>query len=64
MPPAHPVGPPPRPVPAAAPRPGGAETSTRAVQSVLFVLGGLLLGTAAVVFTAVAWAAFGVVAGR
>ncbi|MDG4804937.1 hypothetical protein [Micromonospora sp. WMMD980] len=44
-------------------RPGGAETSTRAVQGLLFVLGGLLLGTAAVVFTAVAWAAFGV-AGR
>ncbi|SBT46920.1 SCO7613 C-terminal domain-containing membrane protein [Micromonospora auratinigra] len=50
-----------RPVPAG--RPGAAETSTRAVQGLLFVLGGLLLGTAAVVFTAVAWAAFGV-AGR
>ncbi|MEU1684206.1 hypothetical protein [Micromonospora sp. NPDC005707] len=59
-----PVAPAPRPLPAAVPaRPGGAETSTRAVQSLLFVLGGLLLGTAAVVFTAVAWAAFGV-AGR
>ncbi|MEU5528461.1 hypothetical protein ABZ744_16095 [Micromonospora chersina] len=57
----RPVAPaPPAPVPV---RPGGAETSTRAVQSLLFVLGGLLLGTAAVVFTAVAWAAFGV-AGR
>ncbi|MFG3302791.1 SCO7613 C-terminal domain-containing membrane protein [Micromonospora chersina] len=55
-----PVRPRPDPVPV---RPGGAETSTRAVQSLLFVLGGLLLGTAAVVFTAVAWAAFGV-AGR
>ncbi|MFE9954256.1 SCO7613 C-terminal domain-containing membrane protein [Micromonospora sp. NPDC005299] len=56
--------PPLRPQPAVVPaRPGGAETSTRAVQSLLFVLGGLLLGTAAVVFTAVAWAAFGV-AGR
>ncbi|MGW3891317.1 SCO7613 C-terminal domain-containing membrane protein [Micromonospora chokoriensis] len=43
--------------------PGAAETSTRTVQGVLFVLGGLLLGTAAVVFTAVAWAAVGV-AGR
>ncbi|SCL64790.1 SCO7613 C-terminal domain-containing membrane protein [Micromonospora peucetia] len=42
---------------------GGAETSTRTVQGLLFVLGGLLLGTAAVVFTAVAWAAVGV-AGR
>ncbi|MEU3454472.1 hypothetical protein ABZ671_12820 [Micromonospora sp. NPDC006766] len=60
MSPTHPVGPPPRPMAAAAPRPGGAEASTRTVQSLLFVLGGLLLGTAAVVFTAVAWAAFGV----
>ncbi|PZF85063.1 SCO7613 C-terminal domain-containing membrane protein, partial [Micromonospora deserti] len=42
---------------------GGAETSARTVQGLLFVLGGLLLGTAAVVFTAVAWAAVGV-AGR
>ncbi|MFE9189426.1 SCO7613 C-terminal domain-containing membrane protein [Micromonospora sp. NPDC007208] len=45
---------------AADPRPGAAETSTRTVQGLLFVLGGLLLGTAAVVFTAVAWAAVGV----
>ncbi|MEV1146607.1 hypothetical protein [Micromonospora sp. NPDC049799] len=44
-------------------RPGEAETSTRTVQGVLFVLGGLLLGTAAVVFTAVAWASVGI-AGR
>ncbi|MBQ0901739.1 SCO7613 C-terminal domain-containing membrane protein [Micromonospora sp. U21] len=42
------------------PAPGAAETSTRTVQGLLFVLGGLLLGTAAVVFTAVAWAAVGV----
>ena len=59
-----------RPVPAASgsPRVGAAgtrgraaaETSTRTVQGLLFVLGGLLLGTAAVVFTAVAWAAVGV----
>ncbi|SCG33887.1 SCO7613 C-terminal domain-containing membrane protein [Micromonospora halophytica] len=56
--PAVPV--PPRPVPAT---PGRPETSTRTVQGVLFVLGGVLLGTAAVVFTAVAWAAVGV-AGR
>ncbi|XTZ14284.1 SCO7613 C-terminal domain-containing membrane protein [Micromonospora echinospora] len=40
---------------------GPRETSTRTVQGVLFVLGGLLLGTAAIVFTAVAWAAVGVV---
>jgi hypothetical protein len=36
------------------------ESSTRAFQTVLFVLSGLLLGTAAVVFTAVAWATYGV----
>lgn len=39
---------------------GGPETSTRTVQGLLFVLGGLLLGTAAVVFTAVAWATVGI----
>src|SRR5262245_10003488 len=39
----------------------GPETSTRTVQNVLFVLGGILLGTAAVVFTAVAWATYGVI---
>ena len=38
----------------------GPEASTRVLQTVLFVLGGLLLGVAAVVFTAVAWAQFGV----
>ncbi|MFF5175513.1 SCO7613 C-terminal domain-containing membrane protein [Micromonospora sp. NPDC000089] len=43
--------------------PGRPEASTRTVQGLLFVLGGLLLGTAAVVFTAVAWATVGV-AGR
>ncbi|WP_328343366.1 SCO7613 C-terminal domain-containing membrane protein [Micromonospora sp. NBC_00421] len=43
--------------------PGRPETSTRTIQWLLFVLGGLLLGTAAVVFTAVAWATVGV-AGR
>ncbi|MGH3730699.1 MAG: hypothetical protein ACRDTU_18385, partial [Micromonosporaceae bacterium] len=43
-----------------APRP---ETSTRSVQNILLVLGGLLLGVAAIVFTAVAWATFGL-AGR
>ncbi|MGW5672122.1 SCO7613 C-terminal domain-containing membrane protein, partial [Micromonospora sp. NPDC003776] len=61
LPPASP--PPVRPVPAVPAPPGAPETSARAVQGLLFVLGGLLLGTAAVVFTAVAWAAFGV-AGR
>ncbi|QKW17466.1 hypothetical protein HUT12_27075 [Verrucosispora sp. NA02020] len=40
--------------------PGGAEASTKTVQNLLFVLGGLLLGTAATVFTAVAWASVGV----
>ncbi|MET7705284.1 hypothetical protein [Micromonospora sp. NPDC005413] len=50
----------PGPVAPAVSAPGAAETSTRTVQGLLFVLGGLLLGTAAVVFTAVAWAAVGV----
>jgi hypothetical protein len=36
------------------------KVSFLAVQSVLFVLGGLLLGTGAIVFTAVAWATFGI----
>src|SRR5690349_2681713 len=40
--------------------PSHPETSTRTVQNVLFILGGLLLGTAAIAFTAVAWATFGV----
>nr|MDT0659239.1 hypothetical protein [Micromonospora sp. DSM 115978] len=39
------------------------ETSTRTVQNILFILGGLLVGTAAVIFTVVAWSAVGV-AGR
>ena len=39
----------------------GPETSTRTVQNILFVLGGGLLGIAAIVFTAVAWATYGVV---
>lgn len=46
--------------PAAAPVQTGPESSTRTVQNVLFILGGLLLGTAAIVFTAVAWATYGV----
>lgn len=50
----------PAPVGTGSAAPGAAETSTRTVQGLLFVLGGLLLGTAAVVFTAVAWAAVGV----
>ncbi|GIF21467.1 hypothetical protein BJ973_005086 [Actinoplanes tereljensis] len=43
----------------AAPAPSP-ETSSRAVQNVLFLLGGLLLAVAAIVFTAVAWSQFGV----
>ncbi|WP_344512936.1 SCO7613 C-terminal domain-containing membrane protein [Dactylosporangium maewongense] len=43
--------------PAAAP---AAEASPRTVQNLLFILGGLLLGSAAIVFAAVAWASFGV----
>lgn len=37
-----------------------AEASTRLMQNTLFLLGGLLLAVAAVVFTAVAWSQFGV----
>jgi len=48
---------PPAPAPAAQARP---ETSTASVQTVLLVLGGVLLAVAAIVFTAVAWATFGV----
>ena len=69
--PTVPAGAPPGAAPAEAPRrpsprpvPGGGvqpETSTRSVQTLLLILGGLLLGIAAVVFTAVAWATFGVV---
>jgi hypothetical protein len=36
------------------------ETSSRAIQTTLFLLGGLLLAVAAMVFTAVAWSQFGV----
>jgi hypothetical protein len=38
----------------------GPEASTKLVQNLLFLLGGLLLAVAAIVFTAVAWAQFGV----
>src|SRR5207237_9161129 len=58
-----PAGAPPPPVAPRATAPARPEASTRTVQNALFVLGGLLLGSAAVVFTAVAWARFGV-AGR
>ncbi|WP_162907974.1 SCO7613 C-terminal domain-containing membrane protein [Allorhizocola rhizosphaerae] len=57
------------PGPTAAPQParapeqvgiaGRAEASTGTVQNLLFILGGLLLGIAAIVFTVVAWAKFG-----
>src|SRR2546423_14876948 len=47
--------------PSASAPPARPEASVRTVQNVLFVLGGLLLGSAAIVFTAVAWASFGVV---
>ncbi|MEV6929813.1 hypothetical protein AB0M46_35710 [Dactylosporangium sp. NPDC051485] len=36
------------------------EAAPRTVQNALFILGGLLLGSAAIVFAAVAWASFGV----
>ncbi|WJK40371.1 hypothetical protein O7608_28900 [Solwaraspora sp. WMMA2056] len=68
VPPARPVaaGPLPASVAGPVPLPGPStppvrrEASTRTVQNILFILGGLLLGTAAIVFTAVAWASVGV----
>ncbi|MDG4833114.1 hypothetical protein O7627_27965 [Solwaraspora sp. WMMD1047] len=39
------------------------EASTRTVQNVLFILGGLLVGVAAIIFTVVAWSTVGI-AGR
>src|SRR5437773_5448701 len=61
VPPPAPV--PPAPVTPAQPTPGSPaprEASTRTVQNVLFVLGALLLVSAAFVFTPAAWANFGV----
>ncbi|MCM4082868.1 SCO7613 C-terminal domain-containing membrane protein [Paractinoplanes hotanensis] len=40
--------------------PAPKEVSSKVAQNVLFVLGGLLLGVAAIVFAAVAWAQFGI----
>ena len=37
---------------------GAPESPPRTVQNLLFVIGGILLGTAAIVFTAVAWVTF------
>jgi hypothetical protein len=57
----RPVLPAPAPAPVATPATGRTpEASTKVVQNVLFLLGGLLLGIAAIVFTAVAWTTFGV----
>jgi hypothetical protein len=47
--------------PAWAAAPPKAEAAPRTVQNLLFVLGGLLLGIAALVFTFVAWNSYGVV---
>jgi hypothetical protein len=52
--------PPPTPQPQLQPSPRTKEASTRLVQNALFLLGGLLLAVAAIVFTAVAWSQFGV----
>jgi hypothetical protein len=45
---------------AAAAPPAAPEVSGRTVQTLLFILGGLLLGIGAIVFTAVAWTSYGV----
>ncbi|NUR73527.1 MAG: hypothetical protein HOU81_22130 [Hamadaea sp.] len=55
--------PPPTPAPApvyvTAQAPARPEASTQTVKNVLFVLGGILIGIAAIVFTAFAWGTFG-----
>ncbi|MDQ7908237.1 hypothetical protein RB614_27295 [Phytohabitans sp. ZYX-F-186] len=56
-----PVVPPPAAPPAAPPATLRPEARPVAVQNLLFVLGGLLVGAAAVVFTGVAWATYGAV---
>jgi hypothetical protein len=61
-----PAPPPPAPgapgtlAPAAAPAAAGPETSALGIQTLLFVIGGLLLGSGAIVFAVVAWTTFGV----
>lgn len=56
---AHPTQPPPaRPKPEQKPE-KKPETSTQAVKNVLFVLGGILLSIAAIVFTVIAWGQYG-----
>jgi hypothetical protein len=56
-----PSPPPPPPVPPAPPLPAPPrpEASTFGVQTLLFVIGGLLLAAGAIVFTVVAWTTFG-----
>lgn len=56
---APPVGTPPMGTPPIAAPPAG-EASSRLLQNTLFLIGGLLLGIAAIVFAAVAWSQFGV----
>jgi len=57
---ATPLKPPPAPVAPADPTSARAEWTTRRVQNLLLTLGVLLLSTAAVIFTAVAWGDLGV----
>ena len=54
------VGPIPPPAPVAQPAPPRSETSPRTAQNVLFALGGMLVGAAAIVFTGVAFVTYGV----
>jgi hypothetical protein len=46
--------------PAGPAAPGRPEASSLGIQTLLFLIGGLLLGTGAIVFTVVAWTTFGV----
>jgi hypothetical protein len=59
--PTPPPSPPPSPSPAPepVPVPPGPEASTFSIQTLLFIIGGLLLGTGAIAFTVVAWTTFG-----
>ncbi|WP_405014991.1 SCO7613 C-terminal domain-containing membrane protein [Kitasatospora sp. NBC_01539] len=57
---APPVVPPPRAMPSAAGADGSGEVSGRSAQTVLLVLGGLLVSLAALVFTVVSWGRLGI----
>lgn len=59
--PGSPPGPAPPPPAPSRPAPSRPEASPLGIQALLFLIGGLLLGIGAIVFTVVAWTTFGVV---